>query len=139
MAMHVVLSQTTHYRHDRPLRLLPPVVRLRPAPHRRARALAYSQKIEPATYFTNGQKDPFASCQARLVLPDPTTEFKPTIGRVGEMAVYSPLDFFLDPRAENFPFPDEEAPRQELSPYLATELPWQRLMQRRTRPRRSIE
>ncbi|HMN93214.1 MAG TPA: transglutaminase family protein [Hydrogenophaga sp.] len=121
MAIHVALSHITHYRYDRPVRLGPQVVRLRPAPHSRTRVLAYSQKIEPATHFINWQQDPFANYQARLVFPEPTTEFKLTIDLVVEMAVYNPFDFFLEPRAENFPFLYEEAQRQELSPYLATE------------------
>ncbi len=121
MAIHVALSHITHYRYDRLVRLGPQVVRLRPAPHSRTRVLSYSQRIEPATHFINWQQDPFANYQARLVFPEPTTEFKITIDLVVEMAVHNPFDFFLEPQAEQFPFEYAEAQRRELAPYLATE------------------
>ena len=69
--------------------------------------------------FINWQQDPFANYQARLVFPEPTTEFKVTIDLVVEMAVYNPFDFFLEPRAEKFPFQYDAAQTQELAPYLA--------------------
>ncbi len=120
MAIHVALSHITHYRYDRLVKLGPQVVRLRPAPHSRTKVLSYSQRIEPGEHFINWQQDPFANYQARLVFPEPTTEFKVTIDLVVEMAVYNPFDFFLEPSAENFPFKYDEAQKQELAPYLAT-------------------
>ncbi len=119
MAIHVALSHITHYRYDRLVKLGPQVIRLRPAPHSRTKVLSYSQRIEPGTHFINWQQDPFANYQARLVFPEPTTEFKVTIDLVVEMAVYNPFDFFLEPRAENFPFQYDAAQQQELAPYLA--------------------
>ncbi len=120
MAIHVALSHITHYRYDRLVKLGPQVVRLRPAPHSRTKVLSYSQKIEPAGHFINWQQDPFANYQARLVFPEPTTEFKVTIDLVVEMAVHNPFDFFLEPRAEEFPFGYDDLQKQELAPYLAT-------------------
>ena len=120
MAIHVALSHITHYRYDRPVKLGPQVVRLRPAPHSRTKVLSYSQRIEPGLHFINWQQDPFANYQARLVFPEPTTEFKVTIDLVVEMAVYNPFDFFLEPSAENFPFEYDASQLQELAPYLAT-------------------
>ena len=119
MAIHVALSHTTHYRYDRLVQLGPQVIRLRPAPHSRTQVLSYSQRVEPALHFINWQQDPFANYQARLVFPEPATEFKITIDLVVEMAVYNPFDFFLEPRAENFPFLYDAAQQQELAPYLA--------------------
>ncbi|WP_439115113.1 DUF2126 domain-containing protein [Hydrogenophaga sp.] len=120
MAIHVALSHITHYRYDRLVKLGPQVVRLRPAPHSRTKVLSYSQRIEPADHFINWQQDPFANYQARLVFPEPTTEFKVTIDLVVEMAVHNPFDFFLEPKAEKFPFAYDAAQLQELAPYLAT-------------------
>ncbi|MBE7940584.1 MULTISPECIES: transglutaminase family protein [Ramlibacter] len=121
MSIHAALRHVTHYRYDRPVRLGHQVVRLRPAPHSRSQVLAYSLTVEPARHFINWQQDPFSNHQARLVFPEPTTEFKVTVDLVVEMAVYNPFDFFLEPAAERFPFRYEPLLAQELAPYLAAE------------------
>ncbi|MBK0392727.1 DUF2126 domain-containing protein [Ramlibacter algicola] len=121
MSIHAALNHVTHYKYDRPVRLGPQVVRLRPAPHCRSKVLSYSLRVEPANHFINWQQDPFANYQARLVFPEPTTELKVTVDLVVEMAVYNPFDFFLEPIAEQFPFAYDAALRQELAPYLAAD------------------
>ena len=121
MSIHAALNHVTHYQYDRPVNLGPQVIRLRPAPHCRSKVISYTLKIEPARHFINWQQDPFANYQARLVFPERTTEFKVTVDLVVEMAVYNPVDFFLEPEAETFPFRYGDATRQELAPYLATE------------------
>jgi transglutaminase-like putative cysteine protease len=121
MSIHAALNHVTHYKYDRPVKLGPQVVRLRPAPHCRSNIISYSLKIEPVDHFVNWQQDPFANYQARLVFPEPTTEFKVTVDLVVEMAVYNPFDFFLEPDAEEFPFTYAPELKQELAPYLITE------------------
>ena len=121
MSIHVALSHITHYKYDRPVKLGPQVIRLRPAPHSRTRVLSYSLKIEPAQHFINWQQDPFANYQARLVFPEPTREFKVTVDLVVEMAVFNPFDFFLEPKAEEFPFAYSAPQARELAPYLVTQ------------------
>ena len=121
MSIHVALSHITHYKYDRMVTLGPQIVRLRPAPHSRTEILSYSLTIEPAGHFINGQQDPFANYQARLVFPEPTREFKVTVDMVFDMVVRNPFDFFLEPQAEEFPFKYEEAMARELAPYLVTE------------------
>jgi len=121
MSIHVALNHVTHYKFDRPVALSPHIVRLRPAPHCRSNILSYSLKIEPEGHFVNWQQDAFANYLARLVFPEPTTEFKVTVDLVTEMAVYNPFDFFLEPEAEHYPFAYDEATQLELQPYLVTE------------------
>ncbi len=121
MSIHAALNHVTHYKYDRPVKLGPQVIRLRPAPHCRSNIVSYSLKVEPAGHFVNWQQDPFANYQARLVFPDKTTEFKITVDLVVEMAVYNPFDFFLEPEAEEFPFTYSKGLSEELAPYLIAE------------------
>ncbi len=118
MAIHVALTHITDYRYDRPVKLGPQTVRLRPAPHCRTKILSYSLNVEPAEHFINWQQDPFANYQARLVFPERTRELRVTVDLVAEMAVYNPFDFFLEPSAERFPFTYEAHLREDLAPYL---------------------
>lgn len=117
MSIHVALNHVTHYRYDRPVNLGPQVVRLRPAPHSRTRVLSYSMRVEPAKHFINWQQDPQSNYLARLVFPDPTTEFRIEVDLVAEMSVLNPFDFFLEPSAEHFPFEYDPSLAHELAPY----------------------
>ena len=121
MSIHVALNHVTHYRYDRPIRLGPQVVRLRPAPHSRTRILSYSMRVEPATHFINWQQDPQSNYLARLVFPDKTMSFRIEVDLIAEMAVLNPFDYFLEPGAEQFPFEYSAALAKELAPYLAKE------------------
>lgn len=119
MSIHAAIHHVTEYHYDRPVKLGPQVVRLRPAPHSRSRILSYSLRVEPEQHFINWQQDPFSNYQARLVFPQATSDFKVTVDVVVEMSVFNPFDFFLEPSAEHFPFRYEALVAQELAPYLA--------------------
>ena len=121
MSIHVALTHVTHYKYDRRVAMSPHIVRLRPAPHCRSNILSYSLTVEPEGHFINWQQDAFANYLARLVFPEPATEFKVTVDLVTEMSVYNPFDFFLEPEGEHYPFKYDEATLLELQPYLVTE------------------
>src|ERR1700727_3094985 len=121
MAIQIALNHKTHYRYDRPVMLGPQTIRLRPAPHCRTPILSYSLQVRPANHFINWQQDPQANYLARLVFPEPPTEFSVEVDLVAEMAVFNPFDFFLEPYAESCPFTYDPALARELRPYLETE------------------
>lgn len=129
MAIHVALNHKTQYRYDRRISLGPQTVRLRPAPHCRTPILSYSLKVLPANHFINWQQDPQANYLARLVFPEPTTEFTVEVDLVAEMAIFNPFDFFLEPYAEQCPFTYDAAAARELRPFLETEEPGPKLVE----------
>ncbi len=121
MAIQIALNHKTQYHYDRLVKLGPQIVRLRPAPHCRTTILSYSLKIHPKNHFLNWQQDPQANYLARLVFPEPTTEFLVEVDLVAEMAIFNPFDFFLEPYAEKFPFTYDAAAARDLRPFLETE------------------
>jgi uncharacterized protein (DUF2126 family)/transglutaminase-like putative cysteine protease len=121
MAINVALTHKTHYRYDRRVSLGPQVIRLRPAPHCRTPILSYSLKVHPTNHFMNWQQDPQSNYLARVVFPEPTTEFSVEVDLVAEIGALNPFDFFLEPYAEQSPFSYDAAVTRELRPYLETQ------------------
>ncbi len=120
MSIQAALRHVTRYRYDRRIGLGPQTIRLRPAPHTRAKVLAYSLKIEPEDHFLNWQQDPQSNWLARAVFPEKTDHFTVSVDLTVEMNVINPFDFFLEPDAEQFPFRYSAEQKAELEPYLAT-------------------
>jgi len=120
VAIHVALYHKTHYTYDRLVGHAAHVVRLRPAPHCRAKILSYSQRVTGGKHFINWQQDPFSNWNARFVFPEKMKELCVEIELVVEMAVYNPFDFFLEENATYFPFTYEDALKKDLGPFLET-------------------
>ena len=118
MSIHVALNHVTEYQYDRPVKLGPQIIRLRPCPHTRTPIRAYSLKVSPGDHFVNWQQDPQANWLARLVFEEKTRIFRVEVDLVAEMSVINPFDFFLEPHAEKIPFTYESWQRHELTPYL---------------------
>ncbi|NCA70319.1 MAG: transglutaminase family protein [Sphingobacteriia bacterium] len=118
MSILVALNHKTQYRFDRPVKLAPHLVRLRPAPHCRTPIRSYSLKITPAEHFINWQQDPFGSYLARLVFPEKARTLTVEVDLIAEMVTINPFDFFLEEDAYHYPFSYSPELRQELAPYL---------------------
>ncbi|MBW0017582.1 MAG: transglutaminase family protein [Mycobacterium sp.] len=124
MSIKVALEHRTSYTFDRPVRVFPHLVRLRPAPHSRTPIEAYSLRIEPADHFINWQQDALGNFQARLVFPDPMSRLSITVGLIADLKVINPFDFFIEDWAEmwasnqgsGWTYPKELA--EDLKPYL---------------------
>lgn len=123
MAIRVALHHKTAYRFDRPVTLLPHVVRLRPAPHCRTPILSYSLKVQPEKQFLNWQQDPYSNYLARLVFPEPATEAVFEVDLVAEMTSINPFDFFIDDSAKEYPFTYDAVLAHELTAYSQAESP----------------
>src|SRR5215469_8495742 len=121
MSIQAALRHVTRYRYDRPIVLGPQTVRLRPAPHCRARVVAYALKVEPQAHFLNWQQDPQSNWLARVMVPEKTDHFTVRVDLTVDMEVINPFDFFLEPEAEHYPFHYARELKAELEPYLRTE------------------
>src|SRR5690348_4448291 len=129
MTIKVALEHRTSYTFDRPVRVFPHVVRLRPAPHSRTPIEAYSLRVEPADHFVNWQQDAVGNFVYRLTFPNPTDRLTITVGLIADLKVINPFDFFIEDYAETWPsgphpggsstvFEYPKALLEDLKPYL---------------------
>ena len=119
MSIRLSVEHRTAYRYDRPVRLGPHAIRLRPAPHCRTPIVSYSLRVDPAQHFVNWQQDPFGNFVARFVFPEPARALRVTVDLVADMTVINPFDFFVDEEARTWPFVYEPSLALDLAPYLA--------------------
>jgi transglutaminase-like putative cysteine protease len=117
----VAIEHRTAYHYDRPVRLSPHVVRLRPAPHCRTPILAYSLEVEPTAHFLNWQQDPSGNHQARFVFSEPARHLLVSVGLVADLTVINPFDFFVDEAAACYPFVYDADSAADLGPCLAAD------------------
>jgi uncharacterized protein (DUF2126 family)/transglutaminase-like putative cysteine protease len=121
MTIKVALEHRTSYTFDRPVRVFPHVVRLRPAPHSRTAIEAYSLRVEPADHFINWQQDAVGNFVYRLTFPNPMSRLTITVGLIADLKVINPFDFFIEDWAETWPaggFTYPETLAEDLKPYL---------------------
>ncbi len=118
MTIRIAINHNTYYKFDRPTKIYPHVIRLRPAPHSRTPIRAYSLKVTPEEHFINWQQDAFGNYLARLVFPEKATELSIEVEVIADMTVINPFDFFVEEYAEAFPFEYPDQLKKELLPYL---------------------
>ncbi|MBP1859117.1 transglutaminase family protein [Rhizobium herbae] len=121
MAIKASIYHLTHYKYDKPVRLGPQIIRLKPAAHSKTKVISHSLKVTPANHFVTLQQDPYGNYLSRYVFPDPVTELKIEVDLVADMTVYNPFDFFIEEEAETFPFTYPEDIRDDLKIYMQPE------------------
>lgn len=115
MSVTVSLKHDTIYRFDRKVALGPHVVRLRPAPHCRARIEQYALRVAPETHLLHWRQDPCGNHEARVVFQQPADLISFEVELTAELEPYNPFDFLIDPYAEQAPFEYEPDLRRELT------------------------
>ncbi|SEH21621.1 transglutaminase family protein [Rhizobium sp. NFR12] len=123
MSIKASIYHLTHYSYDRPVRMGPQIIRLKPAAHSRTKVLSHSLKVTPENHFVNLQQDPYGNYLARFVFPEPVTEFKIEVDLVADMTVYNPFDFFVEEEAQAWPFTYPADLIEDLSIYRTPESP----------------
>ena len=118
MTIKVALEHRTVYSFDRPTKIYPHVVRLRPAPHSRTPIEAYSLTVDPGEHFLNWQQDAFSNYLARLVFPEPSTTLGITVSLVADLTAINPFDFFIEEWAEFYGFDYPAELRRDLEIFL---------------------
>lgn len=118
MSIKAAIYHLTHYKYDRPVVLQPQIIRLQPAPQSKTKVLSHSLRVSPSNHFVNLQQDPYGNYLSRHVFPEPVTELKIEVDLVADMTVYNPFDFFVEERAEIWPFEYPEELRDDLSIYM---------------------
>ena len=102
--MHTSLVHRTTYRYDRPVRLGPQWVRLRPLPDPRRAAAPYKLVVTPTPLSMHWQVGSLGNHVARLVLPGPLRVLALEVSLELDLAPINAFDFLLDPSAGAWPF-----------------------------------
>jgi uncharacterized protein (DUF2126 family)/transglutaminase-like putative cysteine protease len=119
MTRRVALFHSLTQRFDRRVQLSTHWLRVRPAPHARARLEAYSLRVATQPHFVNWLRDPFENYLARLDLPEPVDHLTMTVEFVATLEPVNPFDFLVEPHAARYPFSYDAQLRKELAPYLS--------------------
>ena len=101
---HATLLHTTVYSYERPVRLGPQWIRLRPMPNPRAPQPRYALRVSPEPTALHWLVDPLGNLVARAVVPGPTGRLRIEVELGLDLSPRNPFDFVLDPDAVRWPF-----------------------------------
>jgi uncharacterized protein (DUF2126 family) len=121
MGIQVRLSHKTEYRYDKAVSLGPQIIQLRPVSNCRTKISSYSLAIAPVDCIVNWQFDPLGNYLARVIVPKKTDEFVVDVDLVADLTPFNPLEFFLEPGFETFPFEYPLDVAKNLEPYRWTD------------------
>ncbi|HHP7236399.1 MAG TPA: transglutaminase N-terminal domain-containing protein [Desulfobacterales bacterium] len=102
--MRLEICHRTEYRYDRPLTLLPHIVRLRPGPNCRSSIETYALAVRPDSRHLHWQQDPFGNLLARLFFPEKSRELILNVDLTLGITEINPFDFFVESEAARYPF-----------------------------------
>ncbi len=94
----------TDYIYERPVRLGPQTIRLRPLPDLHRTAGAYRLDIEPTPLSLQWLAEPGGNPVARILLPQPIARLGLTVALDLDMSPRNAFDFLLEPEASRWPF-----------------------------------
>lgn len=94
-----MLTHQTRYRYDRPVRLGPQTIRLRPSPTAVTPVRSYALRVEPAECKQTWQRDSFGNHVAKVIFSEPVTYFDITVRLEADLTPRDPFDFTLAPAA----------------------------------------
>lgn len=117
------LLHRTVYTYERPVRLGPQIVRLRPRPGARPGPLNYKLQVEPEPLALHWQMDVAANLVARLVLPQPIAALVLDVSMRLDMTPLNAFDFLLEPSAQSWPFVYEAGVADSLAAYRRADHP----------------
>jgi transglutaminase-like putative cysteine protease len=111
------LRHRTAYHYDRPVRLGPQLVRLRPLPDPRRGPSPYRMQVDPAPSSLHWQMDPFGNVVGRLVLGQPVAHWALEVSIALDMTPRNAFDVLVEPDAQTWPFRYDAATADALSLY----------------------
>ena len=117
MSVRVAITHESRYLFDKPVVLLPHIVRLRPSPYCKTPIEAYTLSIEPNKHFLHWHQDLFGNYLARLFFPEPSAHLSCVVECVANLVPINPFDFLLEPYAVLWPFQYPSELSKYLEPY----------------------
>ncbi len=117
--MRLLVQHRSSYVYPSPAALGPHTVRLRPAQHAKAKVEAYGLTIEQPSHV-RWQQDPSGNHLARISFDEGVRleRFDVRVELAVDIRPVNPFDFFIDDRAELFPFTYPAETRRDLEPFL---------------------
>jgi len=119
MTVRVRLQHATRYRYDRPVRLGPHEIRLKPVADCRTPVDSYSFTVRPEPLSTYWYQDASGNHVARALFHEPTAGLEIGVELRADIVPVNPFEFLVDPSAARFPPAYPEPDRRELAPLLA--------------------
>jgi transglutaminase-like putative cysteine protease len=118
--IRVALNHRTVYEYDRPVSLMPQIVRLKPAAHCRTPIISYALFIEPQNHYLHWENDSYGNSVAHVIFPERTNRLVFEVQLVADMLPMGALESLLTTTGGRVP--DLSAlERRGMAAYLACE------------------